>query len=244
MGGKNFITETQEASNNRYELDWIFGEQGKPGLNADVQNANEAVRMVADRHFEVQGLNAISAGSLFFAEGGITLTTTAGANDAHIVEPHEDGDQTAWEQTTWGIDRETHWECWIATGGVLAAATIWAGLKLTNTPVSATDNDQVFFRLQDTVAAGNWQAVHDVAGAALVETDTGVVSAINTVYHFKIVILPNRIAQMYINDVLVDTTAALSIAVDLIPFVGILTGGGALSMRLFRQKISRLTLAA
>jgi len=245
MGGKQFITETQEANNTRFGLDWRFGFYGKPGLNGDVQDAVEATRMIADRHFEVLGQAATSASTTMYVEGGVVCATGAAGNDQVIILPHLDVNQTAWSLTTWGMDRETEWECWLATGADISTTIIWAGLKLTNTPDPAVDNDEVFFRYQNGVAAGNWQAIHDVGGAALVSGDTGVVAAINTYYHFKISVLPNRIAQMYIDDVLVETTEALGAAADLIPYVGVQgTAAAARSIRLMRQKISRLLMAA
>jgi len=244
MGGKLFNTETQEANNTRYGLDWRFGERAKPGLNADIQNALEATRMIADRHFEVLGQAATSASTTMYAEGGVVLTTGAAGNDQVIILPHLDANQTAWAQTTWGTDRQTEWECWLATGGDISTTIIWAGLKLTNTADPAIDADQVYFRYENGVAAGNFQAINSIA-TVVVSDDTGVVVAIDTYYHLKISILPNRVAQCYIDDVLVSTSLVLTDVIDLIPYVGVQgTAAAARAMRLMRQKISRLLMAA
>ena len=229
------------ALSTRYELRWVAGARGKPGVNGDIQNAAEATRMIADPDIEVLGTNASSDDVTFYAEGGITLETDGADHDQVILLPHLDASQSAWTQVTWGTDQETTWECWIRTGAAVDTSTvIWAGLKLTMTEVTATDADQVFFRYQDTVNDGEWQAVSSIGGADDAH-DTNVVVAINTDYHLKIVILADRTAKMFINDVLVETTGALTNAIDLIPYIGIQSEGvaAARSMAVRGQAISR-----
>jgi hypothetical protein len=63
----------------RYELKWVAGARGKPGINANMQDASEATRMIADPDFEVLGLNGTTALSTYNVEGGITFTTNTGS---------------------------------------------------------------------------------------------------------------------------------------------------------------------
>ena len=129
----------------RYELRWVAGQRGKPSINADILSTTEAVREIADPDFEVLGTNGTSALSTKYAEGGITFTTATADNDQMILVPHLDANQSNWTGVTWGTDKQVEWECEI-TIPVLTALTVWAGLKLTNTSVVATDDDQAFFR--------------------------------------------------------------------------------------------------
>lgn len=226
----------------RFELKWVAGERGLPGINGDIQNAAEAVRMIADPNFEVVGQNAATAGTTYYAEGGILLTCAGAAADAQIVAPHLDADQSPWTQVVWAMDKEVIWECVLETTAGITDRVIHAGLKLTNTATAGVDNDEVFFRFEDSVAAGNWQAIHDVGGGAPVATDSGVTVAVSTKYHLMIIVQANRTALMYINGALVDTTAALTAAADLIPYIGVTDDGtgAAVDVRVYGQDISRI----
>ena len=224
----------------RYELKWVAGERGKPGINADIQDATEAVRMIADPNFEVLGTNGVSASTAYYAEGGITLTTAGANNDQVIIVPHLDASQSPWTQVTWGTDKETSWECDISTSSNITANIIWAGLKLTNTSTTATDNDQVFFRYAAATNSGKWQAIYSIGGTDTAD-DSGVTVAVSTRYHLKVTIDSSRIARMYINGVLVSTSTALTDATDLIPYIGVqATTGAAKSIVVHGQSISRV----
>ena len=223
----------------RYELKWTAGARGKPAANGAILNATESPRMIADPDFEILGTNASSDDVTFYAEGGITFQTDGADNDQVILVPHLDGNQTAWTQVTWGTDQETEWECLIRTAASVATQTIWCGLKLTNTSVTATDDDQAFFRYAAATNSGKWQAISSRADVD-VATDTGVTVAANTDYHLKITIDADRIPRFYINGVLVDTGAALVTAKDLIPYIGIHANHAtAHSLHVRGQAISR-----
>jgi hypothetical protein len=227
----------------RYELHWVAGQRGKPGLNADILSTKETVRMVTDPDFEVLGTSASSDDVTFNADfGGLLFTTDGGANDQVILNPHLDVNQSAWNLISWGTADEVHWECDIQTDAAFAAggSIIWAGLKLTNTSVTATDADQAFFRYQDSVAGGNWQAIDSIADTDN-EVDTGVTVAVNTSYHLKIVITAGRLAQFYINGFLVSTSAALTDVATLRPYIGVQGVAAAETLRVFGQAISRTT---
>lgn len=220
-------------------LDWIAGQRGKPALNADILNATEATRMIADPNFEILGTNAVSTCSVFEAEGGVTFTTTGATADQVILWPHQDASQSVWQETTWGTDQQTRWEAIIKTGSAITAQIVWAGLKLTNTPVIATDADQIFFRYEAGAADGKWVCVTSIGGT---DTSTNsVVVVLSTVYHFVVDIDSSRIARVYLNGSLIKTTAALTDAVDLIPFIGIQTAADAAKHVIVRsQSISRV----
>ena len=224
----------------RISLVWQAGRRGKPGLNADIQNATESVRMIADPDFELLGTNATSASSSFNAEGGIKLTTAGASGDQVILLPHLDANQSAWAQFTWGTDKQTEWEGDIVTGSAITAEIVWAGLKLTNTPPVATDNDQVFFRYEAGVNSGKWQVISSIGGTDTT-TDSGITVAVSTRYHLRVTIDASRIARAYINGKLIVTTAALTDATDLIPYVGVAAGAAAAKdITVYGEAISRI----
>ena len=225
----------------RFGYRWIAGDRGKPGINADMASGTEATREPADPWFELLGTNAASACSAHYAEGGITLTTAGADNDQVILAPHLDTAQSGWANTTWGTDQETEWECLIKTGAAITNMILWCGLKLTNTPTIATDNDQVFVRYQNGVNSGKWQVNYSIGGTDT-SVDSGVTVEVSTVYHIKIVINSSRIAKVYINGVLVATSTALTDATDFIPYLGIQASGqaAAKAFHVRGQGISRL----
>lgn len=232
----------------RYELAWRAGQEGKPALNAVLAwpgtyaAAAAIATEIADKHFEVLGTNMTTALCTYYAEGGIVLTTAGADADQAILAPHLDTDQTPWTAVTWGTDKETEWEALIQVGGNIGDAIIWAGLKLTNTPTVATDADQAFFRYQNGVNSGKWEAVSSIGGVDS-QSDSGVVAvATNDIVHFKIEIDDTRVARMYINGALVKTTTALTDAIDLIPYIGVQASGAAAAkaIRVMGQAISRV----
>lgn len=224
----------------RYALSWIAGARGKPGINADIQSATEAVREIADPMFEVLGTNGVSASTAINAEGGVTLTTAGASADQVIIAPHLDASQTGWSAVTWGTDKRTEWECRIRTGASIADAVIWAGLKLTNTSVTATDAEQAFFRFATATNSGKFQAVYSIGGTD-VEADTGVTVAVSTAYHLRIAIDASRIPRFYVNGALVATGTALTDATDLIPYIGVQASAAAAKVLVVQgQAISRI----
>ena len=222
----------------RFELVKVFGSRGKPGINGDINSATEGTREIADPDFEILGTNGTTALCTYNAEGGIVLTTAGADGDGMILVPHLDANQTAWAQVTWGTDRETEWQCVVKSGASIASIVLYAGLKLTNTNVIATDNDQVFFRFADAVGA-YWVCVDSIGGTD-VSTTTTVAVAAATEYHLRIVIDSSRVARFYINGALVRTTSALTTAVDLIPYVGVVAATGAAKvLNVYGEAISR-----
>ena len=225
----------------RYELVWVPGEHAIPSVAGDLTNAAEAVRNTANRLFIILGTNATSDDATIYVEGGITMTTSGADADEIIIAPHTDTQETGWEIVTWGTDQETEWEAVIQTGAAITNCAIWAGLKLQELDVVATDADQVFFRYESGVNSGKWEAVSSIGGTDS-QSDSGVLAVTtDTTYHLKITIDIDRVARMYIDDVLVKTTAALTDAIDLKPFIGVGERGGSAArvMRVFGQAISR-----
>ena len=143
----------------RYYLEEWF--KKKPGLNAvaiidpDADSASAlAAYVIANRDFETLGTNMTTALTTFSATHGGILMTTAGADqDQAILLPHLDTNQTAWSGTKWGTENSVEWECSISLPA-LDNQKVWAGLKLTNDQLVATDANQVFFKYQTDFQLG------------------------------------------------------------------------------------------
>lgn len=234
------IAAEDETKDTRYYLDEYF--KRAPCINADINSATEATREPANPDFEILGTNGTSALATFSTTNAGILLTTAGADDDQmIVLPHLDTKQSAWTNIKWGTENQVEWTCSIKTVAI-TTCIIWAGLKLTNTPVIATDADQVFFRFSTDDSDTTWKLESSIGGTDTA-TDSLVTVEANTQYKFKIVIDETRKAKCYINDVLVYTTAALTNDKDFIPYVGIQSVDAtpsAASMILNFEKINRI----
>jgi len=225
----------------RVSLEWTAGSRGKPGINADIQNAAEAVRMIADPDFQISGTNASSDDVVFDAEGGIRLQTDGADGDEVIVLPHQDANQSSWAQWTWGTDKQARWGCVIQTGANIGDCIIWAGLKLTSTEVVATDADQAFFRYENAVNGGRWQAVSSIGGVDDAADSRTTAVAVGTRYRLEVAIDSSRLCRFYIDGSLVKTSAALTNAVNFVPYIGVAADGAAAAKTLivYGQAISR-----
>ena len=226
----------QGRDTNRYYLSEYFTQL--PQANGGVGHT------YANKNFEVLGTNA-SADDITFSstEAGAQLQTDGADDDQVIVAPHLDSAQTAWTNILWGTENQTHWACAIRTGASVADVSFWAGLKLTNTPVYATDADQAYFLYSsnDDMGAlttnGNLHFVYSVDNTDYI-TDLGIAVAASTIYRFRIEIDSSRKLKIYVNEtqygLVTSATAggatqsnsqqkslAMTDDIDLIPYVGV-----------------------
>tara|TARA_R100001594_G_scaffold52925_3_gene86522 strand:+ start:1026 stop:1922 length:897 start_codon:yes stop_codon:yes gene_type:complete len=254
----------------RYYLEEWFKQL--PKLNAvniidpDADDASAlALHVSANKDFEVLGTNMTSALSTRNATAaGIVLTTAGADQDQAIVCPHLDSNQTAWTGTLWGTENQVHWECSLNTNAI-DNQKLWAGLKLTNDQLIATDANQAFFKFQTD--ATNSEAfddytllhfVHSIGGTDYISALPITVAA-NTNYHLKIEFDSDRKMSIFVNgqqynitstsgstggtSVTTGTTksAAMTDDIDLIPYIGIEAGAAAAeAVDVHYQCISRL----
>ena len=240
----------------RYYLEEYFVQL--PKLNAvniidpDADDASAlALHVLANKNFEVLGTNMTSALSTRNATaGGITFRTAGAEQDQAIVLPHLDSNQTAWTGTKWGTENQTVWECSINTNAI-DNQKLWAGLKLTNDQLVATDANQAFFKFQTDATNSEaftdftkWHFVHSIGGTDYI-SQLPITVAANTIYHFKIEIDSDRKLSIFVDGqqynitstsgstggtaVTTGTTksAALTDDVDFIPYIGIEAGAAA-----------------
>ena len=224
----------------------------RPGLNANIDQASTVeVQRALNRNWEALGTNMTTALCTFATTGAGVLVTTATADqDQGILTPHLDTAATAWAGTLWGTENSVHFETSIQLPA-LDNQKVWAGLKLTNDQLVATDDDQMFFKYQSDATNSeafttfaNWHFVHSIGGTDFISRLPIAVEA-DTQYHFKIEVDSDRKAAIFVNGIQYNVTttsgstggtavttgttktAALSNDVDLIPYVGIEAGAAA-----------------
>ena len=245
----------------RYYLYESFAK--KPGLNAvsiidpDADSASAlAAYVIANRDFETLGTNMTTALTTFpGTSAGIKMTTAGADQDQAILLPHLDTDMSAWSKVLWGTENQVEWECSIMLPA-LDNQKVWAGLKLTNDQLVATDDDQIFFKFQSDATNSesfttfaNWHLVHSIGGTDYI-SKLPIAVAADTPYHLKIAIDSDRKATCFVNGVQYNITstagstggtavtaveagkaatksAALTNDVDLIPYIGIEAGAAA-----------------
>ena len=256
---RTFGTPAKDAR--RYYLEEYFSK--KPGLNAvaiidpDADSASDlAAYTIVNKDFETLGTNMTTALTTFPGTSAGILMTTAGADqDQSILLPHLDTNQSAWAKVLWGTENSVEWECSIMLPA-LDNQKVWAGLKLTNDQLVATDDDQIFFKFQSDATNSeafttfaNWHLVHSIGGTDYI-SKLPIAVAANTPYHLKIAIDSDRKATIFVNGVQYNITstagstggtavtaveagkaatksAALTNDVDLIPYIGIEAGAAA-----------------
>ena len=200
---------------------------------------------------------------------GLTVTTAGADQDQGIIAPHLDTGFTAWTGVLWGTENQTEWECAISSNAI-DNQKFWAGLKLTNDQLIATDADQAYFKFQTD--ATNSEAftdftklhfVHSVAGTDFISQLPITVTA-NTTYHLKVVIDSDRKLTIFVDGTQYDITTtagstggtavsavaegaaavlsgALTDNVDFIPYIGIEAGAAAAeALDVHYQAINRI----
>jgi len=248
------ISDPAKDARRFYLEEWFLQ---RPGLNANIDQVSTVeVQRALNRNWEALGTNVTTALVTFASTSAGILATTAGADqDQAIITPHLDTAATAWAGCQWGTENEVHFETSIMLPAI-DNQKVWAGLKLTNDQLVATDDDQIYFKFQTDATNSeafttfaNWHVVHSIGGTDHISALPIAVAA-NTPYHLKIEIDSDRKATVFVNGVqynLTSTagstggtsvtavqpgvaatkTAALTDDVDFIPYVGIEAGAAA-----------------
>ena len=229
----------------------------RPAINGDIDQAYTVeVARAANRNFEALGTNMTTALATFATTSAGILLTTAGADqDQAIVAPHLDTNQSAWTGVKWGTENSVEWEASIMLPAIDNQKT-WAGLKLTNDQLVATDDDQVYFKFQTDATNSEsftdftkWHFIHSIGGTDFI-SQLPITVAANTPYHLKIKIDADRKATIFVNGIQYNVTTtsgstggtavtavqpgkqvvktgALTGDVDFIPYAGIEAGAAA-----------------
>ena len=241
-------TPIQDARRVYFE-EWFLQ---RPGINANIDQVSTVeVQRALNRNWEALGTNVTTALVTFASTSAGVLATTAGAyQDQAILTPHLDAAATAWAGTKWGTENETHFETSIMLPAI-DNQKVWAGLKLTNDQLVATDANQAFFKFQTDATNSEafddyakWHFVYSIADTDYI-SQIPVTVAANTPYHLKITIDSDRKASIFVNGVQYNVTttsgstggtavttgttptSALTDDTDFIPYNGIEAGAGA-----------------
>lgn len=223
----------------------------KDTFTASVANTELVAALAANPDFDLLGTNAVDADSTMDAGGGNKIASHGADLDSAILLPSLVTTKTIWQTMTWKTSRSVHWHMLVKPcSAVFASQIVWAGLKKTNTPTIATDDDQVMF-FYDTGASSTPLAWHAVYSKADVDVDAPCVGtkgdskivANNTSVLLSIVIDENRIAAMYIDGDLVYTTPALT-DLTLIPYLGVKASGAAAVKAVTAQRLCMSQLYA
>lgn len=188
---------------------------------------------------------------------GIVIQSYPDAGDNVVVAPYVDElapdgfGQTQWSGIKFGTDNEVEWECSISlpTGSTFRSKH-WAGLKLTNDHLIATDDTQAFFKYQFGSDNGETFSdfsklhfVYSVNGTDYVSqlpikfNKNGSASDPNGPYHLRIKFDAQRRVSIFVNGIQYNVTdiagtsgtpvaqgteksLALADNVNLIPFIG------------------------
>jgi hypothetical protein len=252
----NSSTSISTRDTRRYYLNESWNQ--KPALNA-------AIAVAYNLDFEVLGTNMTTALVTFDSDrAGIVITTATADQDQGIIAPHLDTNQTSWAGVGWGTENQVEWECAVSTNAI-DNQKLWAGLKLTNDQLIATDADQAYFKFQTDATNSEaftdytlWHFVHSIGGTDYISALPITVAA-NTLYRFKITIDSNRKASIFVNGVQYNVTttaastggtavttgttptAALTNDINLIPYIGVEAGAAAAeALDVHHQAISRL----
>ena len=249
------ISDPAKDARRFYLEEWFLQ---RPGLNANIDQVSTVeVQRALNRNWEALGTNMTTALCTFATTSAGILATTAGADqDQAIITPHLDTAATAWAGCLWGTENEVHWETSIMLPAI-DNQNVWAGLKLTNAPELATDDDQAYFNfLTDADNSGQsfddftkLHFIYSVGGTDYISVLPITVAA-NTPYHLKMEIDSDRKITIFVNCIQYNVTStsgstggtavtavqpgtaatkstALTDDVDLIPYNGIEANAGA-----------------
>ena len=260
------VSQLNDATKNtgRYYLSSYF--KKRPALNADIDQVYTVeVARAASKNFEALGTNMTTALCTFdTTRAGLTITTAGADQDQAIIAPHLDTAFTAWTGVLWGSENQTEWECSVSTNAI-DNQKWWAGLKLTNDQLVATDANQAFFKFQTD--ATNSEAftdftllhfVHSIGGTDYISALPITVAA-NTTYHLRIKIDSDRKLSMFVDGIQYNITttsgstggtsvakgttksAAMTDDIDFIPYIAIEAGAAAAeALDVHYQAINRI----
>lgn len=181
--------------------------------------------VLANADFEVAGTNMTTAlVTIDAARGGIRLTTAGANNDQAILQPRiTNSNDSRWAKG-FVTDQSPKWGCSFRLTAI-TAMSFKCALALTNAHNLTTDDDQVGV-YYSSATGGNFLVITSIGGTDAT-IDTGVAPAAGTEYRVRVEVQSDRKAHVYLNDVRVAITGALTTAVNLIPFRSIQALGAA-----------------
>lgn len=227
---------------------WIAGENGKPGIKADLTDGTEVIRMITDPLVELAGTSVTSAESSLNAEGGVDIVTNGADNDQAILVLHDlaQANMCHGDNFTLRSDREAEFECAIKMPSAITTMGVICGLKTDDSPADMllTDTGLAVFNFNTDDSDTTWGFVGDIAaGSGDVDINTGVSVVADGVYHFSVKYTGVGRCEARINGQLVahfDMTAGVDIQVPMIGIQSLDSGPSATpALTVYGWRISR-----
>lgn len=210
-------------------------------LNGTYADAEVEKALLANREWELQGVNMTDALVTRATDGGLTLTTAGADADSAILAALQEATVKAdggagatydsflssvlWASAKKPIFR-ARFKANTSAQGEGGTAIYWLGLKLTSTDVIVTDNDQFFFRGVTGATSANWHVVSSNNNTDE-DTTTGVAIAEAATYTLEVKVDGNMVPYFYINGLFVKKAAALRSLTTFRPFFGVKQSGAA-----------------
>lgn len=167
--------------------------------DADIEEAFET-----NKDWALAGTNAVFASGSFATGGGVTLTTTAAANDQMQLLPNSSAlVKTGLEVIDWDTSKQPAVEWGFRTPSTITNMTFWCGFAITNpAPYNVTDDhDQIKVEYVTGVNSGNF-VVRYSNGTHATDNDfsinTGLAFEADTSYWCKIRVGSDRLADVTI----------------------------------------------
>lgn len=190
-----------------------------------VSDVEAAAAFVANENWCLVGSGASADDVTFASDGSLKLETDGGGTNAVILARHSGTNVSVLGAVDFLTEKRPFFEVQIKTGSSVANVVLHCGLMLTSDPTVGADNDRIYFRYQDGVSSGFWTAETSIGGTDATTSSgstSGIVAvAADTAYRLRIVVGRDRVARFYLDGTLVATSAALTNAVALLPFIGI-----------------------
>lgn len=187
--------------------------------------------VAANPLFILTGTNAVSGSSSFAATGGVTLTTAGASADQVIIGPNTNSGQSSANSAVLNTSTSPAFATVITLPDTFTSQIVWAGMKLTDTSVVATDADQAFFRVDTDGNSAKFVCVVSIGGTD-VETVTDFVATGGARYALEIDVDADRKASFFITvgdgqQNLVYTSEPLTTNISLKPFIGVQASAAA-----------------
>jgi hypothetical protein len=182
-------------------------------------------------------------GACIDSGGGLKMTVNSLSSRKLWLRPYAKAGFSGLGVIKFGTEDESYMAVRLRTGAAITTMQLTVGFMLTHGTAAAdrlnadsvmTDANAVRFIYNATKSATALYGVENVGSTTATVTELpGVTWAIDTDFYLQLAMQTDRTCQMWVNGVLVHTTAALTNDIDLIPFVSLrnATATGAGSQR-------------
>lgn len=147
---------------------------------------------------------------------------------------------SAWGQTNWNTRFQPDWICRFTFKENDVSGSIVGGFKLTDSVAVSGDDDAIFF-VHNPSPTNTWHVIQNIGGVDT-DFDTNVTVVDDDHYEFQIKIDENRVAECFINGILVFTSDVLTVNIVFTPMWILESPGNNAEIRLHYTSLSRVIL--